>query len=183
MLTSPPPAWSWPAPLAPLLAARLLAAPLVAAALPLALMPSAVAQSSLQERPPGLVVLEERPSFKGTRVLGVYGVQIDPASAGVRRVQLWIQQGSDVSLNTDTLSCSLTAPMRMTRRGERWVVRQLNPGGPVSAANRVDHLVWWAVCHPEQAGRDPASLAPLARELGYSGELRESEQVLPGRSR
>jgi hypothetical protein len=45
----------------------------------------------------------------------------------------------------------------------------------------VHHLVWWAVCHPEQAGREPAELTGVARQLGYSGSLRESVQILPGR--
>jgi hypothetical protein len=110
-------------------------------------------------------------------------VQSDPANPGLRRVQLWRQQGTDVSLTTDTLGCSPAAPMRMTRQGDRWILRQLNPGGLITPANRNDHLVWWAVCHPDQAGRDPATLADLARELGYSGSLIESEQVLPGRGR
>ena len=37
--------------------------------------------------------------------------------------------------------------------------------------------------YPEQAGKDPATLAPLARKLGYSGHLVEREQVLPGNTR
>ncbi len=168
MLTSPPPPW------------RLLALPALVSML---LTPAALAQVSLPDRPPGLVVLEERPSMEGPRVLGVYGVKVDPASPSLSRVQLWRQHGSDVRLTADTLGCSPAAPMRMTREGDRWVVRRLNPGGLVTAANRIDHLVWWAVCHPEQAGRDPASLGALALELGYSGGLPESEEVLPGRAR
>ncbi|MGB5134655.1 MAG: hypothetical protein WBN89_05710 [Prochlorococcaceae cyanobacterium] len=142
-----------------------------------------LARTAAPERPPGLVVLDERPTPKGPQVLGVYGMRFDPADPDLRRVQLWRQLVHEVSLTTDTLGCSPRAPMRMTRVGDRWVVRELNPGGPVTLANRVDHLVWWAVCHPEQAGKDPATLAALARQLGYSGELRESEQVLPGRAR
>jgi hypothetical protein len=148
-----------------------------------ALLALALAQAAPPERPPGLVVLEERPSTEGLRVLGVYEVRPDPADADVRRVQLWQQQGHELRLSTDTLNCSATAPLRMTREGNRWIVRQLNPGGVVTPANRIDHLVWWAVCHPEQAGRDPAELGDRARQLGYSGGLRESEQVLPGRVR
>jgi len=148
-----------------------------------ALLALILARAAPPERPPGLVVLEERPSTAGLRVLGVYEVRPDPANADVRRVQLWQQQGHELKLSSDTLNCSATAPLRMTREGDRWIVRQLNPGGLISPANRIDHLVWWAVCHPEQAGRDPATLGELARQLGYSGELRESEQVLPGRAR
>ena len=55
--------------------------------------------------------------------------------------------------------------------------------GAITTANRIDHLVWWATCFPEQAGKDPAGLGPLARQLGYSGSLRESEQIVPGRAR
>jgi hypothetical protein len=148
-----------------------------------ALLALALAQAAPPERPPGLVVLEERPSPRGLRVLGVYGVRSDPLDPDLRRVQLWQQHGHEVALSADTLNCSPSAPLRMTREGDRWIVRELNPGGLITPVNRIDHLVWWAVCHPEQAGRDPTALGGLARELGYSGELTESEQVLPGRAR
>ena len=146
-----------------------------------ALLGLTLAQAAPPERPPGLVVLEERPSLAGLRVLGVYGVQSEPDRPDLRRVQLWQQHGHELTITADTLNCSATAPLRMTREGDRWIVRELNPGGLVTPANRIDHLVWWAVCHPEQAGRDPAGLGELARQLGYSGSLPESEQVLPGR--
>jgi hypothetical protein len=170
MLTSPPLPWRPLRAAVPALLALGLAAPPPAAAEP-------------PQRPPGLVVLEERPSAQGLRVLGVAAVQSDPADPELRRVQLWQQQGHEVNLSTDTLNCSPAAPMRMTREGDRWILRMLNPGGLVTPASRIDHLVWWAGCHPDQAGRDPATLGALARELGYSGTLRESEQVLPGRAR
>jgi hypothetical protein len=73
--------------------------------------------------------------------------------------------------------------MRVTSDGSRFFLRELNPGGAITAANRMDHLIWWATCFPELAGQEPAGLAARARQLGYSGLLRESEQVLPGRSR
>ncbi|MCP9888027.1 hypothetical protein KBY96_08820 [Cyanobium sp. ATX 6A2] len=177
MLTSPLLPWR------PQLPWRLLRPALLAPILLAAAPPVGAAPKAPPERPPGLVVLEERPSPQGLRVLAVYGVRSDPASADVRRVQLWQQHGHEVSLSADTLNCSATAPLRMTREGDRWIVRELNPGGLVTPVNRLDHLVWWAVCHPEQAGRDPAALGGLARELGYSGTLPESEQVLPGRAR
>jgi hypothetical protein len=180
MLTSPP--LPWRRLLRRLLRAAVLA-PAVPALLPLGLAAPPPARAEPPPRPPGLVVLDERPSTQGLRVLGVAAVQPDPADPALRRVQLWRQQGQEVSLTTDTLGCSPAAPMRMTREGDRWIVRELNPGGLVTPANRIDHLVWWAVCHPDQAGRDPATLGALARELGYSGSLRESEQVLPGRVR
>lgn len=175
MLTSPSLPWRRLLPV--LLAPSAVALPALAAQATL------LARAAPPERPPGLVVLDERPTPRGPQVLGVYGVQPDPANPDLRRAQLWRQLVHEVLLTTDTLGCSPRAPMRMTRVGDRWVLRELNPGGPITPANRIDHLVWWAVCHPEQAGRDPVTLAALARQLGYSGELRESEQVLPGRAR
>jgi hypothetical protein len=148
----------------------------------MALLPGAVL-SEPSSRPPGLVVLEERPSQEGPRVLAVYGPRRDPASPDLWRVSFWQQLGSDVTVRTDTVGCSVSAPMRLTNDMGRWKLAELNPGGPIHPGNRVDHLVWWAVCHPEQAGRDPAGLGELARRLGYSGSLRESVQILPGRGR
>jgi hypothetical protein len=145
----------------------------------LLLPPAALAE--LPDRPPGLVVLEERPSQEGLQVLGVYGPRLDPASPALWRVSLWLQRGAVVTVRTDTVRCSASAPMRLTNESGRWQLVELNPGGPIHPGNRVHHLVWWAVCHPEQAGRDPAQLMGLARQLGYSGSLRESVQILPGR--
>ena len=73
--------------------------------------------------------------------------------------------------------------MRLTRQYGRLLIKELNPGGAITEANRLDHQIWWAACHPQQAGRDPATLAAIARELGYSGVLREQQQVLPGNPR
>ena len=148
----------------------------------LALLSGAVRAESAS-RPPGLVVLEERPSQEGLRVLGVYGPRRDPTGADLWRVSFWQQLGSAVTVRTDTVRCSVSAPMRLTNERGRWQLVELNPGGPIHPGNRMDHLVWWAVCHPEQAGRDPAALGELARRLGYSGSLRESVQILPGRGR
>ncbi|QNI69505.1 MULTISPECIES: hypothetical protein [unclassified Cyanobium] len=145
--------------------------------------PAAEAQATAVERPPGLVVLDERPRPEGMLVLGVYGPKPDATIAGLWRMQLWRQLGPDVSIQTDTVRCDKEEPMWITEDGGRLVIRSLNPGGVITPANRVDHLVWWAVCHPEQAGRDPAELKATALELGYSTTLRESEQVLPGRPR
>jgi hypothetical protein len=131
------------------------------------------------ERPPGFLLLEERQSIEGLRLVGVYGA-VAESSPGVWRVQLWEQQRERVVISTDKLNCSTTAPLRIPGRGRRLVVRELNPGGTITPANRLDHLIWWAVCHPEQAGRDPATLAPVARQLGFDGQRQEQEQVLPG---
>ena len=139
--------------------------------------------SSAVARPEGLIVLEERLSQEGQRVLGLYAPRRDAANPDLWRVQLWQQRGSSVILSTDTLNCAPGGAMRLTREGDRWLLRQLNPGGLITPGNRLDHLVWWAICQPDQAGRDPATLAPLARQLGHAGNLRETEQVLPGRAR
>lgn len=159
------------------------AAPLAAALLALPLLLPHPGRAQLPDRPEGLVVLDERPSQGGLRVLGIYGPREEVATPGLWRVSFWQQQGGDTRVRTDTVRCSAAAPMRLTLEQGRWQMRLLNPGGPITAANRVDHLVWWAVCHPAQAGRDPAELGPLARQLGYSTALRESVQLLPGRAR
>ena len=135
------------------------------------------------ERPPGLVVLEERPSAEGLRVLGVYRRTQDADSPDLWRVRLWRQVGANVAIQTDTVDCNPSSPRWVTTDSGRTRLRSLNPGGQITPANRVDHLVWWAVCHPEQAGRDPAQLNAVARQLGYSTTLPETEQVLPGRPR
>jgi hypothetical protein len=140
-------------------------------------------RSQASGQPPGLIVLEERPSLQGTLILGLYNFQPVPSTPGLWRVQLWRQQGSLTTVTTDTVGCDLPTPMRFTREANRWIVRELNPGGAITETNRIDHLVWWATCHREQAGRDPASLEGLARELGFPGTLRETEQILPGRAR
>ena len=114
-------------------------------------------------RPPGLILLQERP--------------------GLWRIKFWDEQPNDVKVCSETIRCSPAAPMRVTSNGAYLFLRELNPGGPITPANRIDHLVWWATCFPEQAGKDPAGLGPLARQLGYSGTLRESEQIVPGRPR
>jgi hypothetical protein len=131
------------------------------------------------ERPPGFLLLEERPSLEGLRVVGVFGAVAEP-KPGLWRVQVWEQLRERVTISTDKVNCSTTAPLRIPGRGRHPVVRELNPGGTITPANRLDHLIWWAVCHPEQAGRDPATLAAQARQLGFDGLLPEREQVLPG---
>ena len=136
-----------------------------------------------EDRPAGLVILRERLSHQGHTVVGVYAVESDAATPGLRRVKVWEEEPHNVTVRVDTIRCSPAAPMRVTSDGSRFFVRELNPGGPITAANRLDHLIWWATCFPEQAGKDPAALTALARQLGYSGQLRESVQILPGRSR
>jgi hypothetical protein len=130
-------------------------------------------------RPPGFVLLEERQGFDGLRAVGVYGAVPDPAQAGLWRVQLWEEVRDRVTVSTDKVSCPPGPPLRITGRGRALIVREINPGGPIGAANRLDHQIWWAVCQPPLAGRDPATLAPEARRLGFDGRLQEREQILP----
>jgi hypothetical protein len=134
-------------------------------------------------RPPGLILLQERPGLGGKQAIGVYGAVADRETPGLWRIKLWDEQPHDVKVRSETIRCTPAAPMRVTSDGANLYVRELNPGGAITPANRMDHLVWWATCFPEQAGRDPAGLAGLARQLGYSGTLRESEQIVPGRLR
>jgi hypothetical protein len=134
-------------------------------------------------RPPGLILLQERPGLGGMQAVGIYNVVADPSSPGLWRIKFWDEQPNDVKVRSETVRCSPAAPMRVTSNAAYLFLRELNPGGPITPANRIDHLVWWATCFPEQAGKEPAGLAALARQLGYSGTLRESEQIVPGRPR
>ena len=114
----------------------------------------------------------------GEKQIGVYGAKPDRKPGGLWSVQVWEQTDGRVVIATDRIGCSPTAPMRITGGGGQMLVRELNPGGAIHPANRLDHLIWWAVCHPQLAGRDPAALAAEARRLGYSGQLQERQQVL-----
>jgi hypothetical protein len=134
-------------------------------------------------QPADLVVLQDRVGRGGRELIGVFGTEVEAAEPEVRRVRIWEEKRDRVTVSTDVVRCSPTAPMRITGRegrlGRRLIVRELNPGGAITRENRLDHLIWWAACQPEQAGKDPATLAPLARRLGFSGTLVEREQVLP----
>lgn len=129
-------------------------------------------------RPSDLVILLRSESVNGEKQIGVFGAKADPQRPGLWSVQVWEETDDRVTIATDRIGCSATAPMRITGSGSQLLVRELNPGGVIHPANRLDHLIWWAVCHPSQAGRDPASLAAEARRLGYSGALQERQQVL-----
>lgn len=170
-----------------------IALPLLASvALPLA----ATAQTSLgasdptnpfrkpeEQRPAGLVLLREWQSMEGPHAIGVYDAKVAVNDPSARTIVVWLEAPGGVKLAVETLRCSPEAPMRLTRRGRDLLIRELNPGGAITDANRLDHQIWWAACVPEQAGKDPAGLAVLARQLGYSGRLREQEQVVPASPR
>jgi hypothetical protein len=163
-----------------LLLAALLNAPL--ALLParplLAAEPAAAAMPT--PRPADLVLLQQRQSLRGEERIGVYGAKADPQAAGLWSVQVWVETSERVTVATDRIRCHPSAPLRITGSSGRVLMRQLNPGGPIFPANRLDHLIWWAVCHPTLAGRDPAGLGAEARRLGYSGLIQEQQQLLPG---
>ena len=150
--------------------------------------PVALAQTGLMEspelsRPKGLVLLSERTVRGGKQATGVYAIEVDPAFVDVRRVKVWLEMPNDLQVRNETIRCSPKAPTRVTTEGRDLILRQLNPGGAITPANRLDHLIWWAVCFPELAQQDPAGLRPKALELGYSGHLQESEQRLPSPGR
>jgi hypothetical protein len=137
--------------------------------------------------PPDLVVLARRSGLRGRWRLGVFGRQPDPGQPLVWRIRLWEQTEDRVFTATDVLNCSPAQPMRITGGtgaagpGNGLIsLRDLNPGGPITPANRLDHQIWWAACVPEQAGKDPATLGAEARRLGFSGTLVERERVVPG---
>ncbi len=140
---------------------------------------TAAALAEPAPRPADLVILEERVGHEGRQVIGVFGREADPSQPDVWRIRLWDEMQEDLTISTDVVHCSRSAPMRITGLDRKLILRELNPGGAITRHNRLDHMVWWAACHPDQAGSDPAGLASVARELGYSGTLRESEQVLP----
>ena len=136
-----------------------------------------------EQRPADLVVLREWGTIEGVHLIGVHGVKPDPNDATARTIVVWVESPTGVELAVDNLRCSASAPMRLTKRGNALLIKELNPGGQVTDANRLDHKIWWAACFPEQAGKDPATLQALARQLGYSGQLIEQQQVVPGNPR
>lgn len=139
--------------------------------------------SAEELRPPGLVLLEERQMMEGKQAIGIMEVKADPGEPGLWRVKVWDERPDQALVRHETVRCRTTDPMRVTNDGRNQLLRFLNPGGVITPANRRDHLVWWAVCFPEQAGRDPAQLGPTARRLGFSGQLVERELVVPGGNR
>ena len=153
----------------------------------LALLPAGADQGDMvnpiDARPPGLVVLWERPGRGGQEAVGVFAVSKDANDPEVRQIKVWLELPNNLRVRQETIRCSPSQPMRMSSNGREFILSELNPGGPITSANRLNHQIWWAACYPEQAGKDPAGLAALARKLGYSGHLVERDQVLPGNSR
>jgi hypothetical protein len=155
------------------------AAALLAAAAPAHAAPDASFRTSAEQRPADLVVLRRWSTIGGEHLIGVHDAKPDARDPTARTIVLWLETPTGVKLAVDTLRCSPEAPMRLTLKGDALEIRELNPGGQVIAANRLDHQIWWAACHPAQAGKDPAQLTAVARQLGYTGKLREQQQLVP----
>ena len=127
-------------------------------------------------RPADLVVLETR-DLGGTSLLGIFAIQMDPADPDLRRYKLWRESPENLIIPTESVSCSRTDTMRVTRDKSAIYLQRLNPGGLVTSANRENHLVWWAACEPELAGEDPSALKEKAKSLGFSTLQVESQEI------
>ena len=128
-------------------------------------------------RPVDLVVLDQRDGAQ-QYTLGIFAIIGDPADPELRRFKLWQETADNLVIPSESVNCSREEPLRMTRDTDAIYIRRLNPGGAMNSSTREDHLVWWAACHPDVAGQDPAGLGETARALGYSTQLIESEEVL-----
>jgi hypothetical protein len=129
-------------------------------------------------RPADLIVLETKPMAGGEFTLAIFAIKGDDSDPDLRRYKLWKEYPNDLVVPTESVNCSTTEPLRVTRDKKAIYIRRLNPGGVVNDSNREDHLVWWAACVPAEAGKDPATLADQARQLGYSGLLTETTETL-----
>ena len=83
-------------------------------------------------RPPGLILLEERPGLGGKQAFGVYGAVADRDTPGLWRIKFWDEQPNDVKVRSETIRCTPAAPMRVTSDGAYLYVRELNPGGAIT---------------------------------------------------
>ena len=128
-------------------------------------------------RPADLVVLETR-ELGGTSTLGIFAIKVDSADPDLRHYKLWRESPENLIIPTESLSCSRTEPMRVTRDQTAIYLNRLNPGGLITSANREHHLVWWAACEPDHAGRDPSALTEKAKALGFSTLQKESQEIL-----
>ena len=142
---------------------------------------TSVRQKVLEEmrasRPSDLVVLEQR-EVGGDFTLGIFAIKNDSTDPALRRYKLWRETPDNLIIPTESVSCSRTEPMRVTRDETAIYLNRLNPGGPITAANREHHLVWWAACEPELGGQDPSLLTEKAKELGFSTLQVESQEIL-----
>lgn len=158
------------------------AAQLLLSALPQALLLALAAplRAEPAPRPADLVILEQKQTFRGPETIGLYGRQPEPGQPGQWRVKIWRERIDRLVLDTESIDCRPGQATRIGAVDNRVVVQTLNPGGLITPANRLDHLIWWATCAPELAGRDPAQLASEARRRGFDGRQQENLTVLPG---
>ena len=154
--------------------------------LAIGLLPPGLAERSLREkvleqmrasRPADLVVLETR-ELGGTSLLGIFAIREDSADPDLRHYKLWRESPENLIIPTESLSCSRTEPMRVTRDQTAIYLDRLNPGGLITSANREHHLVWWAACEPSHAGQDPSALTDKAKALGFTTLQKESQEIL-----
>lgn len=145
-----------------------------------------VAETSLRQkvleqmrasRPSDLVVLEQR-EVGGSYTLGIFAIETDPVDPDLRRYKLWKESPDNLIIPTESVNCSPSEPMRVTRDETAIYLNRLNPGGPLTSANREHHLVWWAACQPGIAVDDPSLLNEKAKELGFSTLQVESQEIL-----
>ncbi len=140
-------------------------------------------QDPSRYRPPGLKILSQRAVPYGEEVLGVYAIRDAEDIEGGKRVKVWHEKGADLKVRNETIRCDTTNPMRITSTGSQMLMLELNPGGAVAPHNLESHLIWWAACVPDLAGKDPNSLQAEALKLGYSGMKIERSHSLPGNPR
>lgn len=58
-------------------------------------------------RPPGLLLLQERPGLGGKQAIGIYGAVADAKTPGLWRIKLWDEQPNDVKVRSETIRCTL----------------------------------------------------------------------------
>ena len=134
-------------------------------------------------RPPDLLVIQQKSTFQGPETIGVYGRVVEPGHPGQWQIKLWREKVDRLVLDSESIDCRPGHASRIGSVDNRVVVQTLNPGGLITPATRLDHRILWATCAPDQAGRDPELLTPVARRLGFDGQQQESLIVLPGQAR
>ena len=138
-----------------------------------------VLEQMRKSRPQDMTVLIDKPDAGGQLIIGIYGIRKVPNDPNLRRFQIWEESPADLNIYFESVNCSKDGPVRVKRTATSVYVRTLNPGGPINEGNLEDHLVWWAACVPELAGRDPATLREKALSLGFSTLIPERQELLP----
>ena len=138
-----------------------------------------VLEQMRKSRPQDMTVLIDKPDAGGQLIIGIYGIRKVPNDPNLRRFQIWEESPADLNIYFESVDCSTEGPVRVKRTATSVYVRTRNPGGPINEGNLEDHLVWWAACVPELAGRDPATLREKALSLGFSTLIPERQELLP----